>query len=310
MRVFITGASGWIGSALVTELIEHGHTVVGLARSPQSADALTALGADVVRGTIDDLDLLQATTVASDGVAHLAFKHDIAFTGGFAQAATADRAVIDAVGEALAGSGKPFSVASGLLGVAPGTVATERDGHEVSIVAPGHPAAAPMMRRANAEATLALASRGIRSSVVRLAPSVHGERDQGFMASIAGIARDKGFSGFLGDGSNRWPAIHRSDAAVLFRLALEQAPGGSTLHGCSEQGVPIRTVAEAFGSQLDLPVKEVAPEDAATHFSWLAEFIGLDAAASNTRTRELLDWEPTGPGLIDDIDAGYYTTPR
>ncbi|MGX1776741.1 SDR family oxidoreductase [Nocardia brasiliensis] len=310
MRVFITGASGWIGSALVTELVEHGHTVVGLARSPQSAESLTALGADVVRGTIDDLDLIQATTVASDGVAHLAFKHDIAFSGGFAQAAAADRAVIDAVGAVLAGSGKPFAVASGLLGVAPGTLATERDGHEVSTVEPGQPAAATMMRRANAEATLALASRGIRSSVVRLAPTVHGEGDRGFMASIADIARDKGFSGFLGEGSNRWSAIHRFDAAALFRLALEQAPGGSTLHGCGEQGVPIRTVAEAFGSRLDLPVKEVTPEDAPAHFTWLAEFIGLDAAASNTRTRELLGWEPTGPGLIDDINAGYYTMPR
>ncbi|MGW4843224.1 SDR family oxidoreductase [Nocardia brasiliensis] len=309
MRVFITGASGWIGSALVTELVDHGHTVIGLARSPQSAESLTALGADVVRGTIDDLDLIQATTAASDGVAHLAFKHDIAFSGGFAQAAAADRAVIDAVGAVLAGSGKPFAVASGLLGVAPGTVATERDGHEVSTVEPGQPAAATMMRRANAEATLALASRGIRSSVVRLAPTVHGEGDRGFMASIAGIARDKGFSGFLGEGSNRWSAIHRSDAAALFRLALEHAPGGSTLHGCGEQGVPIRTVAEAFGSRLDVPVKEVTPENAAAHFAWLAEFIGLDAAASNTRTRELLDWEPTGPGLIDDINAGYYTVP-
>ncbi|WP_433574971.1 SDR family oxidoreductase [Nocardia brasiliensis] len=310
MRVFITGASGWIGSALVTELIDHGHTVVGLARSPQSAESLTALGAEVVHGTIDDLDLIQATTVASDGVAHLAFKHDIAFTGEFAQAAAADRAVIDAVGATLAGSGKPFTVASGLLGVAPGTVATERDGHEVSTVAPGHPAAMPMMRRANAEATLALASREIRSSVVRLAPTVHGEGDRGFMASIAEIAREKGFSGFLGDGSNRWPAIHRSDAAALFRLALEQAPGGSTLHGCAEEGVPIRTVAEAFGSRLDVPVKEVAPDDAAAHFGWMAEFIGLNAAASNSRTRELLGWEPTGPRLIDDIDAGYYTMAR
>ncbi|RMI32332.1 SDR family oxidoreductase [Nocardia stercoris] len=307
MRVFVTGASGWIGSALVTELLTHGHTVVGLARSPRSAAVLTDLGAEVVRGTIDDVGVVAATAAASDGVAHLAFQHDIAFTGGFEQAATADRAVVDAVGAALAGSGKPFTIAAGLLGLAPGKRVTERDGHETVVVEPGHPAAGPALRRANAEAALALSAHGVRSSVVRLSPTVHGRGDQGFMATIARIARDAGFAGYLGDGANRWPAIHRSDAARLFRLALEEAPAGATLHGCGEEGVPMRAVAEAIGRQLDVPVRSVPPADAAAHFSWMATFIGLDAPASNTETRKLLGWEPTGPGLIQDLDAGCYT---
>src|SRR6266851_2670646 len=206
MRVFITGASGWIGSAVVPELIGIGHQVIGLARSDASAAALTAAGAEVQRGTIDDLDTLRSAAAASDGVIHLAFKHDTAFSGVFEAAANADRRAIEAFGEALADSDKPFLIASGTLGLALGRVATERDGHGADAAA-AHLGGGPQIRRANAEMTLSLASRGVRSSVVRLPPTVHGDGDHGFMATLVGIARDKGVSGYLGDGSNRWPAV-------------------------------------------------------------------------------------------------------
>jgi nucleoside-diphosphate-sugar epimerase len=306
MKVFVTGASGWIGSAVVPELIEAGHQVTGLARSEESAAALTAAGADVVRGTIDDLDVLKIAAEASDGVIHLAFRHDVAFSGGFEVAATSDRRAIDTIGDALAGSDRPFVIASGLLGLKPGHVSTETDGHNAPD--PGSPLAAggPAIRHANAEAALALASRGVRSSVVRLAPTVHGDGDHGFMATLIGIAREKGVAGYVGDGSNRWPAVHRDDAAHLFRLALENAPAGSTLHAVGDEGVAIRDVAEVFGRHLDVPVTSVAPENAAEHFTWLGGFIGLDSPASGDRTRELLSWQPTGPGLIEDLDKGHY----
>ena len=305
MRVFVTGASGWIGSAVVPELIGAGHQVTGLARSDASAAALTAAGAEVERGTIDDLDVLRSAAAASDGVIHLAFKHDIAFSGDFQGAADADRRAIETFGEALADSGKPFVIASGTLGLAPGRVATERDGLA------GDPAVAaltggPAVRHGNAHLTLSLAARGVRSSVLRLPPTVHGDGDNGFMAAIVGIARDKGVSGYLGDGSNRWPAVHRLDAAHLFRLAVEKAPAGSVLHAVADQGVPIRDVADVIGRHLGIPVVAIAPEDAAGHFAWLSGFLGADSPASSELTRALMGWQPTHPGLIEDLEKGHY----
>ncbi|MFJ5269264.1 SDR family oxidoreductase [Streptomyces sp. NPDC088358] len=301
MRIFVTGASGWIGSAVVPELTEAGHQVVGLARSQASADALTAAGAEAVRGTVDDLDVLRDTAAASDGVIHLAFKHDIAFAGGFQDAAEADRRAVDAFGDALAGTDRPFVLASGVVGLAPGRPATERDMPPID----GSPIS---IRMATAQAVLALASRGVRSSVVRLSPTCHGDGDNGFMAALVAIARAKGVSGYLGDGANRWPAVHRLDAARLFRLALEKAPAGSVLHGVAEEGVELRDVAGVIGRHLDVPVAAVAPEDAAGHFAWLGSFLGLDSPASNTLTRELVGWEPTHPGLLEDLDKGHYFT--
>jgi nucleoside-diphosphate-sugar epimerase len=305
MRVFVTGASGWIGSAVVPELIRAGHEVTGLARSDASAAALTAAGAQVHRGTLDDLDGLRSAAAASDGVIHLAFKHDIAFSGDFQGAADADRGAVETFGEALAGSDRPFVIASGTLGLPPGRVATEQDGHGLD------PAGAalgggPQARQATAEITLALASRGVRSSVVRLPPTCHGDGDHGFLATIVGIARDKGVSAYIGDGSNRWPAVHRLDAAHLFRLALEKAPAGSTLHAVADEGVPIRAVADVIGRHLDLPVVAVSPAEAGEHFSWLAGPLAVDGPASSALTRDLLGWQPAHPGLIDDLDKGHY----
>jgi nucleoside-diphosphate-sugar epimerase len=304
MRVFVTGASGWIGSAVVPELTGAGHQVVGLARSDASAAALTAAGAEVIRGTIDDLDTLRSAAAASDGVIHLAFKHDIAFSGDFAGAADADRRAIETFGEALAGSGRPFVIASGTAGITPGRMLTEQDGHgSGSAAAMGE---GPSARHANAELTLSFASRGVRSAILRLPPTVHGDGDNGFMAAIVGIARAQGVSGYLGDGSNRWPAVHRLDAARLFRLAVENAPAGSTLHAVADEGVPIRDVAEVIGRHLDVPVAPISAEAAPGHFTWLAGFLGLDIPASSTLTRELMDWQPAQPGLIDDLGKGHY----
>ncbi|MEV0401729.1 SDR family oxidoreductase [Actinoallomurus sp. NPDC050550] len=305
MRVFVTGASGWIGSAVVPELIGAGHRVIGLARSDKSAAALTAAGAEVRRGTLDDLDVLRSAAAESDGVIHLAFKHDIAFSGDFQGAADADRRAVETIGEALAGSDRPFVLASGLLGLAPGQVATERHGADPAWSA-AHLGGGPQTRYGTAQLTLSLASRGVRSSVLRLPPTVHGEGDNGFMTALVGIARDKGASGYIGDGSQRWPAVHRTDAAHLFRLALEDAPAGSVLHAVADEGVPIRAIAEVVGRHLDVPLVAVSPEDAGEHFTWLAGFVGLDSPASSALTRELLGWQPTGPGLIDDLDKGHY----
>jgi nucleoside-diphosphate-sugar epimerase len=303
MRVFVTGASGWIGSAVVPELISAGHQVIGLARSDAASAALTAAGAEVRRGTIDDLDNLRSAAAESDGVIHLAFKHDIAFSGGFQAAADADRSAIETFGEALAGSDRPFLIASGTLGLVPGQVATERDGHGP---APAHFTGGPQTRLASAELTLSLSSRGVRSSIVRFAPTVHGEGDHGFMATLVGIARDKGVSGYIGDGSNRWPAVHRLDAAHLVRLAMEKDPAGSTLHAVADEGVPIRDIAEVIGRHLDVPVVAISPEDAAEHFTWLAGFLAIDSPASSALTREQVGWKPTHPGLIEDLDKGHY----
>jgi nucleoside-diphosphate-sugar epimerase len=305
MRVFVTGASGWIGSAVVPELIGAGHKVIGLARSEDSAAALIAAGAEVHRGSLDDLDSLRSAASASDGVIHLAFKHDLAFTGDFLGAADADRRAVETFGEALAGSDRPLVIASGTLGIAPGRVATERDGHDddpsLAVFGEG-----PQARRATAEFVLSLASRGVRSSVMRLPPTNHGDGDHGFVATLVAIARDKGVSGYIGDGSNRWPAVHRLDSARLFRLAVEEAPAGSTMHAVADQGVPIRDVAEVMGRHLELPVVSISPGDAGEHFTWLAHFLAADSPASSALTREMLGWQPTHPGLIDDLDQGHY----
>ncbi|HLJ99975.1 MAG TPA: SDR family oxidoreductase [Streptosporangiaceae bacterium] len=304
MRVFVTGASGWIGSAVVPELLSAGHEVVGLARSDASAAALTASGAAVRRGTIDDLDVLRAGAAEADGVIHLAFKHDVAFTGDFEGAASADRRAVETFGEVLAGSGRPFLIASGTLLAAPGRVATEGDGRGAESGA--HLPPGPATRAATAVMTLGFAVRGIRSCVVRFAPTVHGEGDNGFMTTLVGIARDKGVSAYVGDGSNRWSAVHRLDAAHLVRLALEKAPAGSAVHAIADEGVPIREVAEVIGRHLNVPVASITPEQAGQHFTWLAHFIGADAPASSTITRELLGWQPTQPGLLEDLEKGHY----
>ena len=256
------------------------------------------------RGTIDDFDILRSAAAASDGVIHLAFKHDIAFSGGFQDAADADRRAVEAVGEVLAGSDRPFVVASGTLGLTPGRVATERDGHDASLMA-ALPSG-PRTRWATAELALSLAERGVRSSIVRLAPTNHGEGDSGFTAALVGIAREKGVSGYIGEGSNRWSAVHRLDSAHLFRLAIEGAPAGSTLHAVADEGVPIRDIAAVIGRHLDLPVVPIAAEDAGEHFTWMAGFLARDSPASSTLTRELLAWEPGQCGLIEDLDQGHY----
>ncbi|MYS20006.1 Nucleoside-diphosphate-sugar epimerase [Streptomyces sp. DvalAA-14] len=296
MRIFVTGASGFIGSAVVPELIGAGHKVVGLARSDASAAVLTAAGAEVQRGDLDDLGSLRDGAAGSDGVIHLAFVHDFS---AYEKAIRTDLTAIETLGAALEGSDRPLVIASGTLGLsAGGRTATEKDG-----TAPGQ-SASP--RAAAADLTISLAARGVRSSVVRLSPSVHGVGDHGFMAALIGIARAKGVSGYIGDGANRWSAVHRLDAARLFRLAAEQAPAGSTLHGVADEGVPIRAVAELIGRHLDLPVAAVAPENAAEHFGWLGAFLGFDSPASSALTRDLLGWQPTGPGLLDDLEEGHY----
>ncbi|MCU1392783.1 MAG: 3-beta hydroxysteroid dehydrogenase [Ilumatobacteraceae bacterium] len=304
MRLFLTGASGWIGSAVVPELLAAGHQVVGLARSDDSAAALTAAGAEALAGSLDDLDTLRTAAEASDGVMHLAFKHDLAFTGDFLGAADADRRAVEVFGDALAGSDRPLVIASGLLGLKPGHVSTEDDGHDAGPVLAGH-AAGPATRHATAELVLSLADRGVRSSIVRLAPTIHGDGDNGFMSTLVEIARTTGKAGYIGDGSNRWPAAHRLDAARLFRLAVEHAPAGSTLHGAADEGVAIRDVAAVFAKHLDVPLVSIAPEDAG-HFTWLAGFIGMDSPASSVKTQELLGWKPTHAGLLDDLDEGHY----
>ncbi len=303
MHVFVTGASGWIGSAVVPELIGAGHQVTGLARSDASAEVLAKAGAQVQRGTLDDLDVIKSATADADGVIHLAFKHDIAFSGDFQGAADADRMAVQAIGETLAGSGRPFVIASTFVPV-PGRAATERDGATPDQATA--PDGGPQARLATAQLTLAMAGDGVRSAIVRLPPTVHGEGDPWFTAALIRVAREQSVSGYIGDGSNRWPAVHRLDAARLFRLALEQAPAGSVLHAIADEGVPTRAIAEVIGRHLGVPVVSVSPADAVGHFGWLATVFAVDGPASSAITRELLGWQPVQPGLLDDLDQGHY----
>ncbi|HEX4563363.1 MAG TPA: SDR family oxidoreductase [Solirubrobacteraceae bacterium] len=291
MRVFLTGASGFIGSAIVPELTGAGHEVVGLARSDASAAAIAAAGAEVHRGELEDLDGLRAAAAASDGVIHTAFIHDFSR---MQDAGRVDLRAVETFGAALEGSGRPLVIAAG----GPGRAATERD-EPVASAAGSH--RDPAERRA-----LALAERGVRSSVVRLSPSVHGEGDHGFVPMLIAIARGEGVSAYIGDGSNRWPAVHRLDAANLFRLALEAAPAGSALHGVADEGVPTRAIAEVIGRHLGVPVVSISREEADGHFGFLGAFFSLDMAASSVITREMLGWKPTRPGLIEDLEAGHY----
>ncbi|MFI5973234.1 SDR family oxidoreductase [Streptomyces sp. NPDC051452] len=292
MRVFVTGATGFIGSAVVPELIGAGHEVVGLARSDDGAAALRAAGAKVHRGGLDDPGDLARAADAADGVVHLAFRHD--FTD-FDAAGATDLRVVEAIGAALAGSGRPFVVTSGSAIAPVGRLATEEDA-----------AAAGTHRTASEEATLALAERGVRTSLVRLAPSVHGRGDHGFVPLLIRIAREKGVAAHIGDGANRWPGVHRFDAARLYRLALESAPAGSRLHGTDEEGVPFRDIAGVIGRHLGVPVSSVPAQRAEEHFGFLGRFAGIDNPTSSALTRELLGWEPREPGLLADLDEGHY----
>ena len=300
MRIFVTGASGWIGSAVVADLLAADHEVLGLARSAAAAAAVTAAGAEVRRGGLGDLDVLRAAAGESDAVVHLAFRHDVAFGGDFQTAVDSDLAAIEVFGEVLAGTGRPLAIASGVAGLKPGEVATEQDMAEPFPGAGG--------RVLNERVGLALADRGVRSMSVRFAPTVHGDGDHGFIAMVVAADRAAGSASYIGDGVNRWPAVHRSDAARLVRLGIEGAPPGSVLHAVAEEGVPTCDIAEAIGRGLNLPVTSITPEQAEPRFGFLAGFLALDMPVSASRTRELLSWTPSGPGLIADLDQGHYFT--
>ena len=295
MRVFVTGATGFIGSAVVRELSDAGHEVVGLARSGEAAAAVAAAGAEVRRGALDDLDSLRSGAAAADGVIHTAYIHDFSR---MESAARTDLRAIETLGAALDGSGRPLVITTGTALVKPGQVATEQD----SSAPRAHP-------RLGAEQTaLALAARGVRTSIVRPGASVHGQGDHGFVPVLIDIARTKGVSAYIGDGSNRWPAVHRLDAARLYRLALEKAPAGSVFHAVADEGVPTRDIAEVIARHLNVPVVSIAPADAAEHFGWIGAFFAIDAPASSTLTQERLGWRPTHPTLIADLEAGHYFT--
>jgi nucleoside-diphosphate-sugar epimerase len=309
MRVFVTGATGFIGTAIVSELIGAGHQVLGLVRSDAAAASLKAVGAEVHRGTLDDLDSLKRGGEASDGVIHAAFVHDFLsdnsvgdFSSLYAAAAETDRRAIETLGLALASSDRPLVVTSGTALLAPNRLGTEDDGPD--------PASSAAPRIASEETTLSMASRGVRASVMRLPPSVHGDGDRGFVPGLINFAREKGVSGYVGEGFNRWPTVHRLDAAVLYRLALESAPAGSRLHAVAEEGVPLRDVAIAIGRHLKVPVVSVPSEGVGDHFGWLVNFIAVDNPTSSSLTRKRLGWRPAHRDLIQDLEQGSYFDSR
>ncbi|MFD8816640.1 SDR family oxidoreductase [Streptomyces sp. NPDC059627] len=294
MRVFVTGGSGFIGSAVIPELLGAGHQVLALARSDKSAETLRAAGAGVHRGSLEDPEDLARAASGTDGVIHLAFNHDD--FPNLTRAAESDLRVIEAIGAALEGSDRPFVVTSGTLMLA-----------SVDGVATEENTPVPGTYRSDSDlAALALAERGVRSAVVRLAPSVHGRGDQGFVPRLIDVARDKGVSAYVADGTNRWPAVHRLDAARLFRLALESAPAGTGLHGAADEGIPFKDIAAAIGRGLDVPVKSIPAQEAQSHFGWLAAPATIDNATSSERTRNLLGWAPEQLGLLADLEEGHY----
>jgi len=292
MRVFVSGATGFIGSAIVRELIDAGHRVLGLARSDKAVGSLTAAGAEVQRGSLEDLESLRSGAADADAVIHTAFIHDFS---NYAPAAEADRRAIETLGGALAGSDRPLIVTSGtLLAQRQGSLATEED-------VPN-----PRFPRKSEEAALALEARGVRTSVLRLPPSVHGNGDHGFVPRLISLAREKGVSAYIGDGLNRWPAVHRLDAARLYRLVLENGSAGATYHGVADEGIPVRDIAEIIGRRLNLPVVSKSSEEAASYFGWIAHFFPIDGPASSAQTRQHLGWHPVQPGLTSDLDGEHY----